>query len=349
MVRALVAALPPDARPPEHRRRRAIDRPRTVHASRRRPATRIDGARGRRSPRRHTRRRDAARSRRGAGAAVRRDSVRVGRRRSRSRFARDAGRASAERIGLRRAARRSTPAFSPRRGCRRSGRTARPTDRVLMRDVRRRRARSARARAHRTPSWSTRSLAALAPLLGIDGDPLFTRVYRLERANAQHEVGHLDRHGRDRARARAPSRPVPHRQRFPRRRHSRLRRRRARATSTAGCSRMALDAGLLSRDTPRDCAITPPLAPCSAIRSCVRRSPRTRRRAQAPRPPPTSPLLARDQGRRHRSARRLRGGRPLPARDGRRERREARARDRRRATATARSGSGSACARRAAI
>jgi oxygen-dependent protoporphyrinogen oxidase len=38
-----------------------------------------------------------------------------------------------------------------------------------------------------------RSLAALRPLLGISGDPLFTRVYRWERASAQHEVGHLER------------------------------------------------------------------------------------------------------------------------------------------------------------
>jgi oxygen-dependent protoporphyrinogen oxidase len=37
------------------------------------------------------------------------------------------------------------------------------------------------------------SLAALRPLLGIERDPLFSRVYRWERANAQHEVGHLDR------------------------------------------------------------------------------------------------------------------------------------------------------------
>jgi oxygen-dependent protoporphyrinogen oxidase len=38
-----------------------------------------------------------------------------------------------------------------------------------------------------------RSIAALQPLLGIRGQPLFTRVYRWERANAQHEVGHLSR------------------------------------------------------------------------------------------------------------------------------------------------------------
>ena len=37
------------------------------------------------------------------------------------------------------------------------------------------------------------SLAALRPLLGIDHDPLFTRIYRWDRGNAQHEVGHLDR------------------------------------------------------------------------------------------------------------------------------------------------------------
>jgi oxygen-dependent protoporphyrinogen oxidase len=37
------------------------------------------------------------------------------------------------------------------------------------------------------------SLAATRPLLGIEGEPLFTRIYRWERGNAQHEVGHLDR------------------------------------------------------------------------------------------------------------------------------------------------------------
>jgi oxygen-dependent protoporphyrinogen oxidase len=37
------------------------------------------------------------------------------------------------------------------------------------------------------------AMRALVPLLGIEGEPLFTRVYRWERANAQHEVGHLDR------------------------------------------------------------------------------------------------------------------------------------------------------------
>jgi len=37
------------------------------------------------------------------------------------------------------------------------------------------------------------ALAALRPLLGISGDPLLARVYRFERASAQHEVGHLAR------------------------------------------------------------------------------------------------------------------------------------------------------------
>jgi oxygen-dependent protoporphyrinogen oxidase len=37
------------------------------------------------------------------------------------------------------------------------------------------------------------SLAALRPLIGIEHDPLFTRIYRWARGNAQYEVGHLDR------------------------------------------------------------------------------------------------------------------------------------------------------------
>jgi oxygen-dependent protoporphyrinogen oxidase len=39
----------------------------------------------------------------------------------------------------------------------------------------------------------TLALTALTPLLGISGEPLLTRVYRFERASAQHDVGHLDR------------------------------------------------------------------------------------------------------------------------------------------------------------
>jgi oxygen-dependent protoporphyrinogen oxidase len=41
-----------------------------------------------------------------------------------------------------------------------------------------------------------RSLDALRPLIRITGAPLFSRVYRWERASAQHEVGHLERLGR---------------------------------------------------------------------------------------------------------------------------------------------------------
>jgi protoporphyrinogen/coproporphyrinogen III oxidase len=39
----------------------------------------------------------------------------------------------------------------------------------------------------------SRSMRALRPLLRITGEPLFSRIYRWDRANAQHEVGHLDR------------------------------------------------------------------------------------------------------------------------------------------------------------
>jgi oxygen-dependent protoporphyrinogen oxidase len=37
------------------------------------------------------------------------------------------------------------------------------------------------------------AMAALRPVLGIRGEPSFTRVYRFERKSAQHEVGHLER------------------------------------------------------------------------------------------------------------------------------------------------------------
>jgi oxygen-dependent protoporphyrinogen oxidase len=37
------------------------------------------------------------------------------------------------------------------------------------------------------------SMAALQPLLGVRGAPLFSRVYRWDRGNAQHDVGHLAR------------------------------------------------------------------------------------------------------------------------------------------------------------
>jgi oxygen-dependent protoporphyrinogen oxidase len=50
-----------------------------------------------------------------------------------------------------------------------------------------------------------RSLAAIRPILGVSGDPIFTRVYRFVRASAQHEVGHVDRvHAIDRLLASHP-------------------------------------------------------------------------------------------------------------------------------------------------
>ena len=49
------------------------------------------------------------------------------------------------------------------------------------------------------------SMGALQPLIGVRGQPLFARVYRWDRGNAQHEVGHLDRVAAiDRALARHP-------------------------------------------------------------------------------------------------------------------------------------------------
>jgi oxygen-dependent protoporphyrinogen oxidase len=67
-----------------------------------------------------------------------------------------------------------------------------PDDRVLLRVF---------AGGTRDPEAIERSddalgalaLSAVRPLLGITAPPLLTRVYRWERANAQHEVGHLAR------------------------------------------------------------------------------------------------------------------------------------------------------------
>jgi protoporphyrinogen/coproporphyrinogen III oxidase len=67
-----------------------------------------------------------------------------------------------------------------------------PRDRVLMRTFVGG-ARDPRALDRSDAELVQVSLGALRPLLGIDGDPLFTRVYRWPRGNAQHDVGHLDR------------------------------------------------------------------------------------------------------------------------------------------------------------
>jgi oxygen-dependent protoporphyrinogen oxidase len=67
-----------------------------------------------------------------------------------------------------------------------------PEDRVLMRTFLGG-ARDPQALERSDAELLRTSLEALRSLLGIDGDPLLTRVYRWARGNAQHEVGHLDR------------------------------------------------------------------------------------------------------------------------------------------------------------
>jgi oxygen-dependent protoporphyrinogen oxidase len=67
-----------------------------------------------------------------------------------------------------------------------------PADRVLMRTFVGG-ARDPRALDQTDAELVARSLSALKPLLGVSGDPLLARVYRWERASAQHEVGHAAR------------------------------------------------------------------------------------------------------------------------------------------------------------
>jgi protoporphyrinogen/coproporphyrinogen III oxidase len=67
-----------------------------------------------------------------------------------------------------------------------------PPDRVLVRTFVGG-ARDPNAVADTDAQLVDRSLRALTPVIGIRGAPLFTRVYRFPRANAQHEVGHLAR------------------------------------------------------------------------------------------------------------------------------------------------------------
>jgi oxygen-dependent protoporphyrinogen oxidase len=79
-----------------------------------------------------------------------------------------------------------------------------PDDRVLMRTFLGG-ARDPQAIERSDAELIQTSLAALRPLLGIERDPLLTRVYRWARGNAQHEVGHLNRMAAiDRALARHP-------------------------------------------------------------------------------------------------------------------------------------------------
>jgi oxygen-dependent protoporphyrinogen oxidase len=67
-----------------------------------------------------------------------------------------------------------------------------PEDRVLLRTFAGG-ARDPEALDRSDDELVARSMAALTPLVGITGQPLFTRVYRFDRGNAQHEVGHLAR------------------------------------------------------------------------------------------------------------------------------------------------------------
>jgi oxygen-dependent protoporphyrinogen oxidase len=67
-----------------------------------------------------------------------------------------------------------------------------PDDRVLLRTFVGG-ARDPRALDRSDAELVALSLAALQPLLDVRGEPIFTRIYRWDRANAQHEVGHLAR------------------------------------------------------------------------------------------------------------------------------------------------------------
>jgi oxygen-dependent protoporphyrinogen oxidase len=79
-----------------------------------------------------------------------------------------------------------------------------PDDRVLMRTFLGG-ARDPQAMERSDAELLRTSLAALRALLGIEREPILTRVYRWDRGNAQHEVGHLDRMAAiDRALARHP-------------------------------------------------------------------------------------------------------------------------------------------------
>jgi protoporphyrinogen/coproporphyrinogen III oxidase len=67
-----------------------------------------------------------------------------------------------------------------------------PADRVLLRAFVGG-ARDPQALQRSDPELIRHVVAALTPLLGIHGEPLLARVYRWERATAQHEVGHAAR------------------------------------------------------------------------------------------------------------------------------------------------------------
>ena len=54
-------------------------------------------------------------------------------------------------------------------------------------------ARDPEALAKTDAEMVTTAMNAMRPLLGISGEPIFTRIFRWDRSNAQHNVGHLDR------------------------------------------------------------------------------------------------------------------------------------------------------------
>ena len=166
---------------------------------------------------------------------ARRDPVRVGRDR-RARPSRATVRASADRIRLRRPARR---AHRHPRGVVAVVEVAAPRAGRSRADARRSSAaRAIRRRSNaRMPSSSACRSTALRPLLGINASPLLTRVYRWDRAQRAARSRAPRSHGGDRARADPPSRPVHHRQRVPRRRHTRLRGRRSRDGRASAASR----------------------------------------------------------------------------------------------------------------
>jgi oxygen-dependent protoporphyrinogen oxidase len=67
-----------------------------------------------------------------------------------------------------------------------------PADRVLLRTFVGG-ARDPQALEKSDKELAALSIKAIGPLLGLRGEPVLARIYRWERASAQHEVGHLAR------------------------------------------------------------------------------------------------------------------------------------------------------------
>ena len=232
----------------------------------------------------------------------------------------------------------------PARGCRRNGRIARRLERCCC-------ARSSAARTIRTRSdladaelidIASREISAV---LGIAAPPILARVYRWRNAGAQHNVGHRARMEGLAARLQSLPGLFVAGSGFRVDRHSRLcgerppHRDRGR-TITLGWN-----------GEPREgCLVDTNRCPRCDDRRAVLDRRGAGRRPRRPRAidPAVVKLLAEIKAQGQGAARRLRRGRPVPAADGRVERRaSARSRSAARA-ATARSGLGWACARPAA-